>query len=122
MQCQTRVTTQMRPSSFPVPVRFFVVRPAPKSASKARLARVPIASTPRDEEQAQSLSLPPHPLFLTHVLRAISLPATKTTAMPTHLDAVACSVTRALMEPRALVDPSHIAPRPLFSMHTHGTM
>src|SRR5712691_4703582 len=99
MLCQTREKTQMRLSSSPVPVRFFVVQPAPKSASKARLARVPIASMPPDEEQAQSLTLHPHPLSLTHVLRAISL-ATTTTAMPSHLDAGACSVTRALAERR----------------------
>src|SRR6266566_9301639 len=118
MRCQTLEKTQMRLSSSPVPVRFFVVQPAPKSASKARLARVPIASMPRDEEQAQWLPLHPHPRSLTHVLRAIS-PATTTTTIPSHLDAGACSVTRVLMERRVLIDPSRIAP---FSMHMHGTI
>src|SRR5216684_5828151 len=120
MECQTRETMQMPPSSSHVPVRFFVVQPAPKSASKARLARVPIASMLRDEEQVQRVPHHPRPLSLTHVLRVINPLAI--TAMPSHPDARACSVTRALTERRSLVDLSHIAPRRLFSMHTHGTI
>src|SRR5712671_2611109 len=117
MRCQIPEMMWTHLSLSLVLVRFFVAPPAQKSARQARLPQVPIASTPRDEESAKSMTTP-HLSLTHHVLRAISPPVI--TAMPSHLDAPACSATRASMR-RPTFAQSRIVPNPLFSTHMYTT-
>jgi hypothetical protein len=109
---------QMHLLSFLVLVRSFVAQLAPKSAKQAKLAKVPIVSTPRDEGQAQS-AIPRH-LPLPPVPRAIYPRVIM--AMPNHHNALVCSATKALTGRLALFAQSHTAPKPSFSTHMHATM
>src|SRR6267142_2672686 len=106
----------MHLSSSLVPVRFFVALLALKSARQAKLPKVLIASTLRGEAPAQN-GIHRHK-SLTHVLRAISRPASS--AMQSQLDEVACSATRVSMT-RTASALNHTVPKPLFSMRMHTT-
>ena len=118
MQCQTLAKTQMRLSSSPAQVRFFVVQLAPKSVRPDRREKVPIDSMPRDGGRAPRnvTPLPPCPI---HVPRAISQPAT--TAMSRLLAVCGFSATRVSTMLPVSCAQSHTVPRRLSLMHIRMT-